>query len=276
MFECINFDEHLADFVSTYMQEHQGDYRNYDAMEADMPAIYMRFLNQPAAWLDGLTPGSYFTQFEDPKDLVDWMIAYDKNGVPVPDLLLEQIENVGRPCEKRLLALLKDPEMSSELKMTAVGVLRTMESTQPRMLYIDWQINRDEEDELADNALESLAEMGKSVVQPMLDALNRATQAGKEAMLDVLCRYPGNEKVFQLTQRMFREHPEKRALFADYLGKLGDERALKDLMAAAQEPDLSYIDYLEIRNSIERLGGTAPERTFDGDPSFEALHGMDQ
>ena len=60
------------------------------------------------------------------------------------------------------------------------------------------------------------------------------------------------------------------------IGKLGDERALKDLMAAAQDPDLSYIDYLEIRNSIERLGGTAPERTFDGDPSFEALHGMDQ
>ncbi len=276
MFECINFDEHLADFVTAYTQAHQHEYRNYDAMEADMPGIYMRFLNEPADWLDGLTPGSFFTQFEDPKDLVDWMIAYDHKGVPIPDLLLEQIENVGKPCEKRLIALLKDPEMSTELKMTAVGVLRSMESTQPKMLYIDWQVNRGDEDELADNALESLADMGKSVIQPMLDNLNRATPAGQEAMLDVLCRYPGNEKVFQLAQRLFREHPEKRALFAGYLGKLGDERALKDLMAAAQEPELAYIDYLEIRNSIERLGGTAPERTFDGDPGFEALHGMDQ
>ena len=84
MFECIDFDEHLASFVTEYMQAHQKDYKNYDAMEADMPAIYVRFLNQPADWLDGLTPGSYFTQFEDPKDLVDWMIAYDQKGVAIP------------------------------------------------------------------------------------------------------------------------------------------------------------------------------------------------
>ncbi len=275
MFECINFDERLADFLTEYMQQHQSDYRNYDAMEADMPGIYMRFLNTPAAWLEGLTPGSYFTQFEDPKDLVDWMIAYDEKGVPVPDLLLEQIENVGKPCEKRLIALLKDPEKSVALKMTAIGVLRTMESTQPKMLYIEMQMHRESEDELADNALESLADMGRSALQPMLEALPKACEAGQVAMLDVLCNYPGNEKVFQLAQRMFRAHPEKRALFASYLGKLGDDRALHDLIQAANDPELSYIDYLEIRNSIERLGGTAPERDFEGDPSYEALHGTD-
>lgn len=274
MFECIDFDEHLASFVTDYMQAHQKDYKNYDAMEADMPAIYVRFLNEPAAWLDGLTPGSYFTQFEDPKDLVDWMIAYDQKGVAIPDLLLEQIENVGKPCEKRLLAILKDEEMSNALKMTAIGVLRTMESTQPKMLYIQWQMNREKEDELADNALESLADMGKSVVQPILEALPKANEAGQEALLDILSNYPGNEQVFQLAQRLFRNNPDRRALFAGYLGKLGDDRAMKDLMAAANDPELNYIDYLEVRNAIERLGGTAPERNFEGDPMYEALSGM--
>ena len=274
MFECIDFDEHLASFMTDYMQKHQKEYRNYDAMEADMPAIYVRFLNEPAPWLDGLTPGSYFTQFEDPKDLVDWMIAYDQKGVAIPDLLLEQIENVGKPCEKRLIAILKDEEMSNELKMTAIGVLRAMESTQPKMLYIEWQMNREKDDELADNALESLADMGKSVLQPILEALPKANEAGQEALLDVLSNYPGNEKVFQLAQRLFRNNPDRRALFASYLGKLGDDRALKDLMAAANEPGISYIDYLEVRNAIERLGGTAPERSFEGDPTYEALSGM--
>ncbi|MBQ6528827.1 MAG: hypothetical protein IJI38_09915 [Clostridia bacterium] len=274
MFECIDFDEHLASFMTDYMQKHQKEYRNFDAMEADMPAIYVRFLNEPAPWLDGLTPGSYFTQFEDPKDLVDWMIAYDQKGVAIPDLLLEQIENVGKPCEKRLIAILKDEEMSNELKMTAIGVLRAMESTQPKMMYIEWQMNREKDDELADNALESLADMGKSVLQPILEALPKANEAGQEALLDVLSNYPGNEKVFQLAQRLFRNNPDRRALFASYLGKLGDDRALKDLMAAANEPGISYIDYLEVRNAIERLGGTAPERSFEGDPTYEALSGM--
>ena len=191
MFECIDFDEHLASFVTEYMQAHQKDYKNYDAMEADMPAIYVRFLNQPADWLDGLTPGSYFTQFEDPKDLVDWMIAYDQKGVAIPDLLLEQIENVGKPCEKRLVAILKDEEMSDALKMTAIGVLRTMESTQPKMLYIQWQMEREREDELADNALESLADMGRAALQPILEALPKANEAGQEALLDILANYPG-------------------------------------------------------------------------------------
>ena len=95
---CINFDEHFADFVSQWMTEHARDYVNYDDMEADMPRIYLQFLNAPAPWLEGVTPGAYFTQFEDPKDLVDWMIAYCEKGVSVPDLLLEQIEAVGKPC----------------------------------------------------------------------------------------------------------------------------------------------------------------------------------
>ena len=273
MFECIDFDEHLATFVSEYMQEHQHEYRNYDAMEADLPAIYVRFLNTPAPWLDDLTPGSYFTQFEDPKNLVDWLIKYDQEGVPVPDLLLEQIENVGKPCEKRLVTLLKDPEMSNAVKMTAIGVLRSMESTQPKMLYIQWQMNREKDDELAENALESLADMGKSVLQPILEALPKANDAGQEALLDVLVNYPGNEQVFQLAQRLFRQNPDRRALFASYLGKLGDDRALKDLMQAANDPQLSYIDYLEVRNAIERLGGTCPERDYEGDPMYEALRG---
>ena len=116
--------------------------------------------------------------------------------------------------------------------------------------------------------------MGRAALQPILEALPKANEAGQEALLDILANYPGNEQVFQLAQRLFRANPDRRALFAGYLGKLGDDRAMKDLMAAANDPELNYIDYLEIRNAIERLGGTAPERTFEGDPTYEALSGM--
>lgn len=275
MFKCINFDDHFADFTSNWMKLHQKEYRNFDAMEADMPRVYMSFLNTPARWLDGVTPGAYFTQFEDAKDLVDWMCAYCAQGVPVPDLLLDQITTVGKPCEKRLVNVLKDAQASEEMKMTAIGLLRELDSTQPKMLYIDWQMNRDARDELADNALESLAGMGKSVVQPILEALPRANAAGQEALLDVLANYPGNEQVFKLAIRLFRENTDRRALFASYLGKLGDERALPDLVAAANDNNIGYVDFIELRSAIEALGGVCPERDFEGDPEFEALHGAD-
>ena len=47
------------------------------------------------------------------------------------------------------------------------------------MLYISWQLDRKADDELADNAMDSLANMGKSAVQPMLEALPRANAAGQ-------------------------------------------------------------------------------------------------
>lgn len=271
----INFDEHFADFTSQWMMDHKGDYRNYDEMEADLPHIYMAFLNTRAKWLGSLTPGSYFTQFEDPKVLVDWMHEYCRQGVPVPDLLTEQIEFVGKPCEKRLTELLKDPEAEEEARMLAIGLLREMGSVLPKMIYINWQLDRDQKDEMKDNALESLKAMGETVVQPILQVVNRANNAGQEALLEVLADYPGNEQIFQLAMRLFQNNPDRRALFAGYLGKLGDDRALPVLLEAAQEKDLGYLTYIELRNAIEQLGGSCPEREYEDDPEYDALRRLD-
>lgn len=275
--KCINFDDRFADFTSRWMQEHAKEYRNYDAMEADLPRVYMMFLNTPAKWLDGVTPGAYFSQFEDAKDLVDWLVEYTRREIPVPELLLEQIQAVGKPCEKRLLALLKDesPDINEEARMTAIGLLRDMASTLPKMLYITWQLDRDEVDDLADNALDSLREMGKAVVQPILQELPHANRAGQEAFLDVLVNYPGNAQVFDLAIRLFRENPSRRALFASYLAKLGDDRALPVLMEAALDDKCRYMDFIELRNAIEMLGGEAPKREFDADDEYEALRAME-
>ena len=275
--KCIDFDSHFADFAAQWMKDHKSDYRNYDAMEADLPRVYMAFLNMPVSWLDGLTPGSYFTQYEDPKVLVDWLAEYCRREVPVPEMLLEQIQAVGRPCEKRLVALLKDEEnnVPQEAKMTAIGLLRDLESTMPKMLYISWQLTRQADDELADNAIESLKEMGKSAVQPMLEALRNANPAGQEALLDVLVNYPGNEQVFKLALKLFEENPNRRALFASYLAKLGDDRALPTLIAAAKDDKCGYIDFIELRSAIEQLGGEAPEKEFYDDAEYQALHQME-
>ena len=271
----INFDEHFADFMSEWLKAHQDQYENFDEMEEDMPHIYMAFLNTRSKWLGNITPGAYFTQFEDPKVLVDWLEQYCEEGAPVPDLLMEQITAVGRPCEKRLIALLKNEEAPEEARMIAVNLLREMESTQPKMLYIQWQLNRDVQDELKDNALESLTDMGECVVQPILQELPKANGAGEEALLEVLSHFPVNEQIFRLALKLFREKKERRALFAGYLAKLGDERALPELTAAAEEEKLPYLTFIEIRNAIETLGGTCPDRSYDDDPEYEALRDLD-
>ena len=272
----VNFDEHFAAFTSEWMKEHRQEYRTFDDMEEDIPRIYMAFLNTRASWLGSVTPGSYFTQFEDPKVLVDWMNQYCTEGIPIPEPLMEQIVFVGKPCEKRLVELLKDDESSDEAKMTAVGLLRDLDSVQPKMLYIGWQLDRNDKDDLKDNALESLIGMGESVVQPILQQIGNANEAGKEALLEVLSHFPGNEQIFRLMMDAFMNQPQKQALFAGYLAKLGDVRAIPALTEAAKQPDVPYLTFIEIRNAIETLGGECPEREYEDDPEYEALRGLDQ
>ena len=44
------------------------------------------------------------------------------------------------------------------------------------------------------------------------------------------------------------------------------------LKEAAQSPDINYLDYVEVVNAIEALGGERPpEREFSGDPYYESL-----
>lgn len=129
--------------------------------------------------------------------------------------------------------------------MTAIGLLRDMGSTLPKMLYIQWQLNREMKDDLADNALDSLRDMGKEALQPMLENLNKANEAGQEALLDVLANFPGHENVYQLAVRLFEKNPNRRALFASYLAKLGD-RARADSHRRRERENCRYMDLFEL------------------------------
>ena len=92
----------------------------------------------------------------------------------------------------------------------------------------------------------------------------------------MLSHFPGHEQIFNLAVKLFREQKDRRALFAGYLAKIGDDRALPELLEAAKEDKLRYLDYIEIRNAIEALGGDCPEREYSDDPEYDALREMDK
>ena len=273
---CINFDKEFERFMMAYVKEHGKEYKNYDAIEAAMPEIYDLFLDTPANWLSGAKPGEYFEQFDQPKQLVNWMEDYIKQRIPVPDMLMNRIAELGLEAENALMQLMQKERAPREAVMEAMTLLREIESTAPLSLYVDLQVNRkDGEDELADNALESLSDMGEEAVPAMRQALEKANAAGKVALLTLLANYPGDERVFDTALSLFQMLPDQVAVLADCLGKLGDDRALPLLKKVAGSEDTPYLDYIELRNAIEALGGECPEREFDAqDPAYEAMRKM--
>lgn len=271
--KCINFDRAFERYMAEWIKKNSEKYKDdMDVIEDMMPDVYLEFLKKPADFLDGVAPQDYFEQFDNADMLVNWLCDYIAQGVPVPDLLLERVTALGNPAEKSLLALVARDDLPEETQMTAISLLREMESKAPMQRYIDYIASLEEPSDKGDLCTEALMSMGESVVEPILATLSGAGQTGRDIFADVLSNYPGDERIYELMIERFVTRDERRALFASYLAKLGDERAIPMLKEAAQSPDINYLDYVEVVNAIEALGGERPpEREFSGDPYYESL-----
>lgn len=267
--ECIDFDEHFSQALNLWLEKNRSKYRKPEALEDAASDYYQTWLQTPADWLEGIAPGEYFNRCDDARALVTLLCDYARRGVPTPDPLLDRLAEIGD--ETALLELVRDAAAPCEARMYGMDLLRQLDSSAPMVDYIRWQVERDADDDLLDNALDSLRTMGEAVRRPAKIAFLAADETGKEALLDVLADYPGDEDVLRFALSQFQQHPERRALYAGYLGKLGDDRALEPLMDAAEAPGVAYVDFIEIRNAVERLGGEAPIRDFSGDATYQAV-----
>jgi len=270
---CIDFDKEFERYTREWMEKNAEKYNNnMDVIEAMMPDIYMEFLSKPAAWLGGESPESFFEQYDNAKMLVKWMCAYYEQEIPVPDLLLERITVLGDEAEACLLKLPFGEGIPHEAALTAISLLGEMESTAPMKAYIDFIAGLEEPDEKGDMCAEALLAMGVAVIEPILSVLNCTRETGRDIFADILSNYPGDERSFELLMERFSHCEDRHALFASYLAKFGDDRALPVLMAAALDDRTNYLDYVEIVSAIEALGGERPpERDFNGDPYYESL-----
>ena len=270
---CINFDQKFEQYMGVWMKNNAAKYKNnMDIIEGMMPDVYMEFLAKPATWLGGKAPQDYFGQYDDAAQLVDWLCEYERTGVPVPDLLLDRIGELGDAAEAPLLALLDNDATPDAAVMTAISLLREIESTAPMQRYIERIAALESPDERADMYAESLQSMGEAVVAPILAALPAAGETGRDIFADILSNFPGQEESFRLLMERFERCDDRRALFASYLAKYGYDRALPALRRAAEDPQVNYLDFVEISSAIEALGGERPaEREFAGDPYYESL-----
>jgi len=272
--EMLDFDAYFTDALNRWMEQNQKRFKTPEAMEDAATDLYLQWLQTPADWLGGLAPGAYYAQFDDAAALLALLVQHIREGVPVPDPLLERIVELAE--EAPILALVTDSAAPDEARMHAIDLLRQLESSAPMVDYLRWQVERNQPEELLDNALESLREMGQAVQRPAKVAFSAADDVGKEALLDVLSDFTGDEDVLTFAIRQFAAQPHKRALYAGYLGKLMDDRALEPLLEVAEGEDVTYIDFIEIRNAIERLGGEAPVRDFTDDPTYQAVQRLQE
>ena len=278
-FQLIDFDEKFAEYMQTWMVEHRSDYGKIEEMEADVPMVSLRWLNEPADWLDGKAPGNYFEDYSDAAMLTEWMLSYMKTGISVPGPLMDRIAGLGEgaPLVEYLRSALQlsRQERDTEAIMTCISLLMQMDCPDAADLYIEYIVAQEGEDEVAEAASEALCQLPQAR-EALIAVLDRdMDETARTAILDALVHMEPHPEVYRWLKKMFLETQEQKALYASFLGKYGNDEAIDMLKAAAQEPELNYLEYLEIRNAIEALGGECDiVRDFNGDKYFETMKGL--
>ena len=273
VYECIDFDRRFSVFLNNWLEKNRHIYKgNMDKVEELVPEIYEEFLNTPLEEDAAVIPLSYFSRYDDAAFLIGWMQAYRKAGISIPDMLMERIVELGEPAEKELYRLVCAEEASEEMRMTAASLLQELDSTLPLTFYADAVAAAQTDSGLIELFTESLIHMGKEATIAARDRYNQATETGKMAFLDILSRAVEKGDTYELIVEQLKAGNERIGLLVSYLARLNEERALPLLYNLCKKPDIGYLDYIEVVNAIDTLGGEAPaEREFSGDPAYESL-----
>ena len=268
--KIIDFDAKFFEFARDWVAAHPG--MTDQQVEDSYNRMMDEWVHRPADWLDGAAPADYFQSFDDPAELIALMEGYLDAHITLPEPLYSRIVELGEACAPGLVSILADEGREEAIRAEAMGMLRDMDSRAADKLLMEFVCEADEQNELSELASEVLAGRDEETASALLDRYPGAPEYAQTLILDVCCNVPGDPRTCDYLLERLRNQPEQRALWASCLGKLGDERALEPMREMLNLMDLRYMDYIELRAAVEALGGDpGEERTFYGDPDFEAL-----
>jgi len=272
--KIIDFDLKFFEYARKWVAKHPK--LTEQQVEDSYNIIIGEWINTEADWLDGATPANYFDRFESAQELIELLKGYFKKGINLPEPLYSRIVDMGGEAVPQLAAILRDESEDEALRAECLGMLRDIGTAEVDEYLIDLVCSAEEADELSDFAADVLSGRGAEAGSALLDRYEAAPAYAQMLILDICANFPGDDRTLNYLLHKLRNEPDQRALYASCLGKLGDPRAIDELQRMLNLVDLRYIDYIEIRDAVEALGGeVAEERSFYGDPDFEALRMLD-
>ena len=272
--KLFDYSKRFSRVAEAWIKQNAGKYK-VEELEARVPDLYMKWLNTPASWLDGATPAAYFDQFDDAKLLVEMLLAYCAKNIAVPDPLLDRISTLGNVCAAPLLALFANAEADEKPRVLAGALLVEIGGEEPLEDCIGMIANETTPAEVREQAVSVLRGMGKNAENALLQAMLTAEGEAFSAYLDILLDCSCDPRLYDWAVYGLRNQPERREVYASFLLRLGDERAIEPLTRLLDSQDLGYLQYMEISNAIESLGGEVTvQREFSGDADYEQLRRM--
>lgn len=263
----LDFDKMFEEYAMAYYEGHASEFEDPDEMEARMPEIYEEWADAPSSLLGGLAPRTFFHNMTDPNELADILIGTSEGESNPCALLIDRIAEVPETAP-RLTAIVEEGR-NPKLTMLAMNLLTDMDAPHPFDTYIAWLTFDDVDEEQLELAVEILCDHADAVAEKLYSLLDGAALPTRTVIAEILINAKRDERTYNLLTDLFSEG-DNIPLYAGYIGKYGDERASAMLYRALD--DCNYLEYIEIKNAIERMGGVVDDvRDFSDDVYYKAL-----
>lgn len=250
MIKIIDVDKLFDDYISDYVYKNIGKVKP-EEIENKIPMLYEQFGNEKLKELDNKTPNEYYKDY-DIKELLTCLKNHLEKRVEVSDFLCEAI-NAKVDDDAELVKALDNDE-DEEFMLYVMNILIDMGSKKCLNKFLEL-ITWDYSENVKELATEYLKEHAESVKDQVLSQFRDCDNIIKEYLTEILSGCKKDDKVFDILIEQFAKNQDKIPLYAGYLAKYGDERALTFLMAEIERQDISYADFEELRFAIEALGG---------------------
>ncbi len=264
----MDFDLIFENYLVEWYKAHETEFENVEDMEEMLPEIYNEWADSPSEQMGGIAPRAFFANITVPEELVNILIGTSTGEQNPCSLLLDRIAEVS-DCAAGLEKIVGG-NYSVKQKMIAANLLKEMNVSQPLDTYVAWLTSEKCDAELKELAVEILAENANAVAEKVFPLINKADITLKTYIAEILCNAEKDDRTFELLTELF-ETGNNIPLYAGYLGKYGDERSAATLYKALD--DCNYLEFIEIKNAIERLGGVVDDemRDFSDDMYYKAI-----
>ena len=268
--KIIDIDSLFDKYISDYVYKNVGKVAP-DEIENKIAELYLDFGKKNLSELDGKSPEEYYLQFSC-KELLTGLKTHLSEGVAVPDFLCEAI--IIKKDESDVVINELSSSDDEEYLMYLMNILKSVDSDRLAKIYFEILLC-DYSDAIKELATELLSDgMSNQVSAEIIKEYENADQTTKERFCEILAGASKTDEIFQILINEFNARQDNIPLFAGYLAKYGDDRAIVTLTTAIEKEKIKYADFEELRFAIESLGGEYnKQRDFSHDKFFNKIKG---
>lgn len=272
MIKIIDTDKLFSEFASSYIEKNMQGLSPKE-IEDRIEELFNAFADTPLPALNGKTPNTYYADF-DVIDLIRALKRHVDTGVEPPVYLVDAIVNKDGGEDKLIEMLSYDKE---ELIIYAMNILSEKNCVKAVDKFFDF-IVWDYDETVTELATEFLSVYPDEIAERAIDTYKDIKKQKRVYLLEILSRVSKKDnRIFEILINEFILNPDNIPLYANYIARYGDERALPMLLTTIESDKIDYTDFQELKCAIEALGGEYNnKRDFSNDRAYLALKNAKQ